>query len=109
MVGTLESFSISFLADKEINHTFLQAFLMITFKLSLTAFCWPTQGHNKSVTLTMKEWGIRNSLICLPLASISSDKVQQSLSPGTLVLIAEHIGLMATQATKFNKNRVQIT
>ena len=52
---------------------------------------------------------IRNSLISLPLASIGSNKVQQSLSPGTLVLVAEHISLMATQAIKFNKNRVQIT
>ena len=39
----------------------------------------------------------------LPLASIGSDKVQQSLSPGTLVPIAEHIGLITTQATEFNK------
>ena len=59
-------------------------------------------------TLTMRRWGIRNSLMSLPVASVSSDKVQQSLSPGTLVLLAEHIGLMATQATEFNKNRVQI-
>ena len=35
--------------------------------------------------------------------------VQWSFSPGTLVLITEHIGLMATQATELNKNKIQIT
>ena len=59
-------------------------------------------------TFTMRRWGIRNSLISLPLASISSNKVWWSLSPGTLVLLASSIGLMATQATEFNKNKVQI-
>ena len=52
--------------------------------------------------------GIRNSLISLPLASIGSNKVWWSLSPGTLVPIAEPIGLLTTQATKFNKNKVWI-
>ena len=51
---------------------------------------------------------MRNSLISLPLASVSSNKGWQSLSPGTLVLLAEPVGLMATQVIKFNKNKVQI-
>ena len=82
----------------------LQAFLMIIFKLPLTAFCW---AHPRTPqichTHIMREWGIRNPLISFTLASVGSERVQQSLSPGALVLIAEHIGLMATQATKFNK------
>ena len=40
-----------------------------------------------------------------PLASIGSDKGQQSLSPGTLVLLAGSVGLMVTQATKFEKKQ----
>ena len=47
----------------------------------------------------------RNSLISLPLASVSSDEGWQSLSSGTLVLLAGPIGLMATQGTKFNKTK----
>ena len=88
----------------------LQAFLIITFNLSLTTFslCPPRDAANLSRTFTMRGWGIGNSLISLPLASIGSNQVQQSLSPGTLVLTAEHIGLMATQATGFNRNRVRI-
>ena len=54
-------------------------------------------------TVTMKGWRIRNSLISLLLASISSNKVWWVLSPGTLVFIAEHIGLVATLATESNK------
>ena len=45
----------------------------------------------------------------LPLASVGSNKGQQSLPPGTLVLLAGPVGLMVTQATKFNKNKVWIT
>ena len=55
----------------------LQAFLMITFKVSLTAFCCAHPGMPKFChTLTMRGWGIKNCLISLLLASISSDKVQ---------------------------------
>ena len=53
-------------------------------------------------------WATRNSLIPLPLASVISNKGWQSLSPGTLVLLAGPIGLMVTQATEFNKNKVWI-
>ena len=60
-----------------------------------------------SHTLTMRSGG-SGTPCSPPLASIGSDKVQQSLSPGTLVFITEHIGLMATQATKFNKRWIQI-
>ena len=80
---------------------------MITLKLSLTTFCWAHPG-TPQICHTSGGWEIRNSLLSLPPVPISSDTVQQSLLPGTVVLIAEHIGLMATQATKFNKNRVQI-
>ena len=47
-------------------------------------------------------------MISLLPASVSSNKKWQSLSQGTLVLLAGPIGLMATQETKFNKNKVQI-
>ena len=54
----------------------LQAFLIITFKLSLTAFCWAHPGMPQIChTLTIRGWGIRNSLISLPLVPVSSDKV----------------------------------
>ena len=57
---------------------------------------------------SMRGWVIRNSMISLPLVSVGTNKVQWSLSPGTLVLIAEHVGLMASQATEFNKSSVHI-
>ena len=82
---------------------------MIMFKLSLTVFCHAHPGTPQMChTLTMRRCRIRNSLISLPLASISSDKVQWSWSPGSLLLLAGPIGLMATPATKFNKNKVWI-
>ena len=86
-----------------------QAFLIKTFKLSLTTFCCAHQGMPQIChTFTMRRWGIRNSLISLCLASIGSDKVQWSLSPGTLVLSAGPIGLMATHAPEFNKNIIKM-
>ena len=53
-------------------------------------------------------WRIKNSLLSPPPVSVGSVNVQWSLSPHTLFLITECIGLMAIQATEFNKNRVQI-
>ena len=50
-------------------------------------------------------WMTRNSLISLPLASVGSSKWWQSLLPAIPALLAGPIGLMATQATKFNKTR----
>ena len=38
-------------------------------------------------------------------ASVSSDKEQQSLSLGTLALLAVPVGLMVTHTTKVNKNK----
>ena len=65
----------------------LQAFMMIMCKLSLTTSCHVHSGMPQIChTFTMRGWGIRNSLISLPLASIGSDKVWQSFSLGTLVL-----------------------
>ena len=84
----------------------LSAFQLLTERLVIQAHPGMRQICH---TLTVRGWRIRNSLISLPLASIGSDKVQLSLPPGTLFLLAENIDLMATQATKFNKNRVQIT
>ena len=54
-------------------------------------------------------WGTGNPLISLPPVCVGSNKGWQSLLPGTLVLLAGPIGLMDTQATKFNKNKVWIT
>ena len=42
------------------------------------------------------------------LASISTDKVWQSLLSGTLVIIAEFINSVATQAKKVNKTQIPI-
>ena len=42
-------------------------------------------------------------------ASVGSDKGRQSLSPGTLALLAGLIGLMVTETTKVNKNKGWIT
>ena len=99
------SFSISLLADNYI--TPLQVFLIITFKLSLTNFCCAHPGmphicHN----FTLRGAGTRNSLIPLPLVSVSSDEGWQFLLPGTLVLLAGPIGLMVTQTTEVNKIKV---
>ena len=81
------------------------AFQLLTERLVVQAHQWMPQI---CPTFTMRGWGIRDSLISLPLASVSSDKGWQSLSPGTLVLLAGPIGLMATQATELNKNKVWI-
>ena len=88
----------------------LQAFLIITFKLSLTNFCHTHPGapqicHN----FTLRGVGDQELPDLSLLASVSSDKGQQSLLPGTLVPLAGHIGLKVIQATNFNKNKVWIT
>ena len=58
-----------------------------------------------SQLLYERGWVTRNSLIPLPLASVSSNGGWQSLPPGTLVLLAGPIGLMGTQTTKFEKKK----
>ena len=68
----------------------------------------PLQAGMPPIGHTSEGWEIRNSLLFLPLVSVGFEKVQQSLSPGTLVLVNEHIGLMATQVTELYKNRIQI-
>ena len=60
-------------------------------------------------SITMRWVGNQELTNLSPLASVSTNKGWQSLSPGTLVLLARPIGLIVTQATKFNKNKVWIT
>ena len=103
------SFSISPSADNWINHTFTG---LLDYNIQAVTYqllsCPPRDATNLSQLHYKRGWVTRNSLISLPLASVSSDKGQQSLSPGTLVLLAGPVGLMVTQATEFNKNKVWI-
>ena len=104
MAGECESFSIGFLADNQINQTFTglpgynnQA---VTYQ---PLFCTPRDATNLSQLHYERGWATRNYLISLSLAFVTSNKGQQSLLSGTLAPLAEPIGLMATQATEFNK------
>ena len=84
----------------------LQTFLIITFKLSLTNFCLPTQGCHISVTTLLWEGvGIQGLPDTSYSASVSSNKGRQSLPPGTLALLTGPTDLMVTQTTKVNKNK----
>ena len=79
------------------------AFWLLTKRLVVQAHPGTPQIHH---TLHYeREWATKNSLIPLPLPSVDSDKGWQSLSPGTLVLLAGPIGLMVTQTTKVNENK----
>ena len=88
----------------------LQAFFIITFKLSLTTFCHTHPGTPQiSHTFTLRGSGDQKFPDLSSSASVDSDKGWQSMSPGILVLFTGPVGLMVTQPTKFNKNKVQIT
>ena len=77
------SFFVSISTDNQFS------FLIITFKLSLTKFCYAHQGtpHICPQLHYERGWANRKSMIPLPLASVGSDKGWQSLPPVTLVLL----------------------
>ena len=101
-----ESFPLSLSADNQIYCTFTG---LLDYNIQAVTYqllsCPPWDATNLSKLHYERGWVTRNSLIPLPLASFSSNKGQQSLLPGTLVLLAGPIGLMVTQTTKLKKKQ----
>ena len=84
----LECFSISLSADNQINHIFTGLPDYIIQDVTYWILSGPPRDATNLLKLcSWREWGIRESLIPLPPASVSSDKEWWSLLPGTLVLL----------------------
>ena len=87
----------------------LQAFLIITFKLSLTD-CYHTHPETPKICYNFNKRGVGDQELpeTYSSASVGSKIGWESLPSGSLALLAGPVGLMVTQTTKFNKIKVEM-